>query len=338
MLRFPFVMQNVKVFDTPSNPSLGVGGDMDDRDPLPLHIIDHILSRLHVKQLLRLRCVSKTWRNLIDGPDFIKLQLSRNQARDSSIITVGLGSTDTLYEIAADSCYLDPSTRKHRLLPTTTTTLDSKTASCFLYGFGYDLTHDDYKLVRIAKRSGDACFSEAAEISRDSPGVYASGSLHWIAMAEYGRHDFILALDLSDEAYKELPLPPPVLLETGCRVRASYLGVLDNGCLCMVSNYSGGYRTPLSHVWVMTEYGVKDSWTKLFSISEEQVISPSPEFYYYSLPFESLEPLAFYEGGTQLLLAHNKINFLVYDLNTNQATVRWPEPDVAPMPVNTFKI
>lgn len=117
-------------------------------------------------------------------------------------------------------------------------------------------------------------------------------------MAEYGRHDFILALDLSDEAYKELPLPPPVLLETGCRVRASYLGVLDNGCLCLVSNYSGGYRTPLSRVWVMTEYGVKDSWTKLFSISEEQVISPSPEFYYYSLPFESLEPLAFYEGGT----------------------------------------
>lgn len=87
------------MFDTPSNPSLGVGGDMDDRDPLPLHIIDHILSRLHVKQLLRLRCVSKTWRNLIDGPDFIKLQLSRNQARDSSIITVGLGSTDTLYEV-----------------------------------------------------------------------------------------------------------------------------------------------------------------------------------------------------------------------------------------------
>lgn len=151
-------------------------------------------------------------------------------------------------------------------------------------------------------------------------------------MAEYGRHDFILALDLSDEAYKELPLPPPVLLETGCRVRASYLGVLDNGCLCLVSNYSGGYRTPLSRVWVMTEYGVKDSWTKLFSISEEQVISPSPEFYDYSLPFKSLEPLAFYEGGTQLLLAHNKINFLVYDLNTNQATVRWPEPDVAPMP------
>lgn len=225
-------------------------------------------------------------------------------------------------QIAADSCYLDPSTRKHRLLPTTTTTLESKTASCFLYGFGYDLTHDDYKLVRITRRSGDACFGGAAEVkvyslarnywkriqdippcytTRDSPGVYASGSLHWIAMAEYGRHDFILALDLSDEAYKELPLPPPVLLETGCRVRANYFGLLDNGCLCQVSNYGGGYRTPLSHVWVMTEYGVKDSWTKLFSISEEQVISPSPEFYDYSLPFESLEPLAFYEGGTQLL-------------------------------------
>lgn len=220
-------------------------------------------------------------------------------------------------QIAADSCYLDPSTRKHRLLPTTTTTLESKTASCFLYGFGYDLTHDDYKLVRIARRSGDACFGGAAEvkvyslarnswkriqdippcyIARDSPGVYASGSLHWIVMAEYGRHDFILALDLSDEAYKELPLPPPVLLETGCRVRANYFGVLDNGCLCLVSNYGGGYRTPLSHVWVMTEYGVKDSWTKLFSILEEQVISPSPEFYDYSLPFESLEPPSLLRG------------------------------------------
>lgn len=193
------------------------------------------------------------------------------------------------------------------------------------------MTHDDYKLVRIARRSGDACFGGAAEVKvysvaknswkriqdippcyipRDSTGVYASGSLHWIAMAEYGRHDFILALDLSDEAYKELPLPPPVLL--------AFVPIIS---VCWIMAVCAWFLIYL-----------KDSWTKLFSISEEQVISPSPEFYDYSLPFESLEPLAFYEGGTQLLLAHNKINFLVYDLNTNQATVRWPEPEVAPMP------
>ncbi|KAL9450173.1 hypothetical protein AB3S75_011994 [Citrus x aurantiifolia] len=228
---------------------------MDDRDPLPRHIIDDILSRLHVKQLLRLRCVSKTWRDLIDRPDLIKLQLSRNQASDRSVITVGLGSTDTLYEekyekgcIATklDHPWMDSKQwievvgccngllciATNRLPQTLAIWTHLRESTAF------------YRRQRLP-------WIPPCYVARDSPGVYASGSLHWIAMAEYGRHDFILALDLSDEDYKELPLPPPVLLETGCRVRANYFGVLDNGCLCLVSNYGGGYITPLSHVCVV---------------------------------------------------------------------------------------
>ncbi|GMN36496.1 hypothetical protein TIFTF001_006070 [Ficus carica] len=39
----------------------------------PPEIITDIICRLPVKDLLRYRCVSKSWRSMIDGPDFIKL-------------------------------------------------------------------------------------------------------------------------------------------------------------------------------------------------------------------------------------------------------------------------
>ncbi|KAL3616908.1 hypothetical protein CASFOL_039302 [Castilleja foliolosa] len=51
--------------------------DPDDRD-LPEELISNILSRLPVKSLLRFRCTSKQWHDLVIQPTFISAHLSRS--------------------------------------------------------------------------------------------------------------------------------------------------------------------------------------------------------------------------------------------------------------------
>ena len=46
-------------------------------DSLPYDIVFEILTRLPVKSLLQLRCVSKTWNSIITNPDFIKTHFNR---------------------------------------------------------------------------------------------------------------------------------------------------------------------------------------------------------------------------------------------------------------------
>ena len=70
--------------------------------------------------------------------------------------------------------------------------------------------------------------------------------------------------------------------------------------MCAVANY-GDVRVDL---WVMKEYGVKESWTRLFSVASEEVIS--------SLRF--VEPLAYSRRGNQVLLEHDNINLFWHDL------------------------
>ncbi|KAM3701312.1 hypothetical protein ACJW31_05G162300 [Castanea mollissima] len=55
---------------------------------LPIEIISEILSRLPVKCLIRLLCISKSWYALIKHPDFIKLHLRRSieTTRDRTLI------------------------------------------------------------------------------------------------------------------------------------------------------------------------------------------------------------------------------------------------------------
>lgn len=52
-------------------------GEMDNDPPfLPLELVMMILSLLTTKPLVRFKCVSKSWYDLINSPDFIKLQLN----------------------------------------------------------------------------------------------------------------------------------------------------------------------------------------------------------------------------------------------------------------------
>jgi uncharacterized protein YneR len=69
-----------------------------------------------------------------------------------------------------------------------------------------------------------------------------------------GTERFIVSFNLGNECYQKIDLPGDLSKVDECK---SHLTVFKDS-LCMISG---------ENVWVMKEYGNKESWTKLFTIS-----------------------------------------------------------------------
>ena len=85
-----------------------------------------------------------------------------------------------------------------------------------------------------------------------------NGTINWLEAKhqESKRSYFVVSFDLRKESYQKILLP-----DCGeADVNLSNLGVLRDW-LCMIYGHD---------VWVMKEYGNKESWTKLFTVSYMQ--------------------------------------------------------------------
>ncbi|KAK9121329.1 hypothetical protein Syun_018946 [Stephania yunnanensis] len=185
----------------------------------PREIIECILSRLPVKSLLRFRCVSKSWLELISDPDFIKSHLKQsNLSNDVKII---LKSDSIIYsldlvdgnlvvdphrpyepsfwdddDLILDSCdgllYMfslnyyfksvwNPSTRERTVLPD----CPSRPSGDIIdymeasYGFFYDPITDDYKVVEIHY------YDSEDEDTLSEVRVYSFASNSWKVITEF---------------------------------------------------------------------------------------------------------------------------------------------------------
>ncbi|KAF9589839.1 hypothetical protein IFM89_028774 [Coptis chinensis] len=165
-----------------------------------------------------------------------------------------------------------------------------KITGWFNLSFGHDPHTDNYKVVRI-----DMYFSSA---SIGDPGhcnvyvytlgtkqwrriqtppyrlaygrtPYLNGSLHWVELGNISRWDHrrqftncksIISFDLKSEKFQEVPWF--TFPDSKLRRRRS-VGVLQ-GCL---STYVSYPDKGLTEIWLMKQYGVEQSWTKLFSIN-----------------------------------------------------------------------
>jgi F-box interacting protein len=170
----------------------------------------------------------------------------------------------------------NPSLRKLKELPQPR--YPNLSISGVSYGFGYDFVTDNYKVVAVLSYKvgnnillakvkavvmintlGTNFWKDMKDFPFDSmylsnPGKFVCGTVNWLASkCRFNSPCFIVSLDLGIESYQKISLPDYGELDSFLL----HLCVLRD-CLCFISGHD---------VWIMKEYGNKESWTKLFNLS-----------------------------------------------------------------------
>ncbi|EXB41582.1 F-box protein [Morus notabilis] len=231
----------------------------------------------------------------------------------------------------------NPSTRRYRRIADTEFEAPDDNLPCIqfiVYGFGYDPIGNDYKLVRMVQFYGDNgqdSFDSGVKIYsaklntwkriRDFPyylrykrgfGVLSNNALHWVVSTKplSDVSNLVFAVDLVTEEYREVPLPE--FEGEGCRMDVEVLG----GSLCLLCNYGPdgpdadwGSTSDYVDMWMMKEYGVRESWTKFCTVVPSDGIGS----------FSYVFPIAYLRSGNQVLMNKNDMKFVVYDLESGKA-------------------
>ncbi|OMO81711.1 hypothetical protein CCACVL1_12268 [Corchorus capsularis] len=110
-------------------------------------------------------------------------------------------------------------------------------------------------------------------------GVHVNHALHWLLVNKNENHDLdwwlvnnaVIAFDLTTEEYRQLSLPPrqpsPRGMSSSARDLCEQVYELG-GCLCV--NYAEEKRYSIDiNIWVMKEYGSRESWTKILRVNDD---------------------------------------------------------------------
>ena len=204
-------------------------------------------------------------------------------------------------------CLWNPSIRKQKRLPDFSLTQYVR----FSTGFAYQSITNDYKVVKISLMCGMKIEAEVYTLSSNSwrrveislantvlglppdnpTATFVSGALHWLGnVSEAASLFMILSFDVNNDKFGEIALPhaqQQQLLPQGVMAKINRLMVFK-GKLAFITlgylrfnhvnedEYNDFMRshTPQScFIWVMGEYGVHESWSKLFFVQFENVFS-----------------------------------------------------------------
>ncbi|KAK9949830.1 hypothetical protein M0R45_005341 [Rubus argutus] len=346
--------------------------DWGVEEELPEEIIEKILLKMAIKELIRCSAVCKSWNSLIKNPRFIQTHFKNQTDDDNSEPLLLLSSfesddlhrddpaalfghysnllnpihnhnksnpTNRLSYRVVGTCnglvcicsYRDPclpvilwnpSIRKFRFLPSPSrSSRRSRTTDCDWnenYFFGYDSRINDYKVVRIVKESylGPTVEVEVWSLARGgawkrlqnnvpagfAPHLYdhacVKGAFHWVQGHETNQAEeekefvfLIVAWDVVDESFRNVEIRQA---KRKCKPFISrYHGDGDQCRLALFEDL--GYSS--FDLWVMMEYGVAESWTKLFNIC----LLASPREGHYIRPFgftKSGQVVGIFNDGT----------------------------------------
>ncbi|XP_024156232.1 F-box/kelch-repeat protein At3g23880-like [Rosa chinensis] len=193
-------------------------------------------------------------------------------------------------------------------------TIKSRTIQVDKYGFGYVSSTDDYKLVLVVDIGSDDpvpapdvkifIFSVRAnswkinEVSRwpfleyrptSDCGTLSNEAIHWVN--RYYDYDYledsieavfdVCAFDLENEEFRKVPVP--CFNQDDDRVfdRRMRTVVHSGGCLCVLvqtMHNRGGDRGDIE-LWMMRDYGVSNSWVKLYKLSKYDLPVPHTKSY-----------------------------------------------------------
>lgn len=244
-----------------------------------------------------------------------------------------VGSCDGLVLLTNDEYekfLVNPITLQHVEIPDSPLAL-KRGESFRMHGFGYDRFSDDYKIVTLSYYDTDNehepdcvdTFVDVYSVKRGlwkrvdsspydhavpelSSGAFVNGAIHWLASSrESGYTSVIAAFNLVDEVFDEIPAPSGVDVN---KFVFNHLVVLK-GCLCMIDSRINSQ----TDVWIMKEYGLKESWTK-FSIDA-------------NYEWDIFKPLCFIDDEEVVLLTEGE-SLVVYNLK--ERTLRDMVVDAVP--------
>ncbi|KAJ0953296.1 putative F-box domain-containing protein [Helianthus annuus] len=246
-------------------------------------LVEEILVRSDVEDLLRFKKVCKLWHSLITSSRFVNRHLKHSYNKDRIDNQIGhrrvtyvdddqdhnelVGSSNGLVCITS-FCGSELSVVNPLTGEVTELTRPPYMGFwlCCGFGFGFDSSTDDYKV--IVKRKNQTCvrvMSLKSNVWRvieevkykfiTKTGILSNGALHWIVEAENSKK-LIISFDLSKEEFKEIPQPDDV--RYGCSSN-SHLGIVKE-CLCIFRQSNCCF---LDDLWMMKSYNVKDSWEHL---------------------------------------------------------------------------
>ncbi|XP_071708383.1 F-box/kelch-repeat protein At3g06240-like [Rutidosis leptorrhynchoides] len=245
-------------------------------------VVEQILVKLDVKDLIRCKSVCKSWHSLISSDRFINYHLNRSYKNDLNNYAIGhrrilaphtlllelsmIGSSNGLVciyqQFDGQLLVANPSTREVKKLPE----LRLDISEC--WGFGYDSSTKDYKIIVGFWRLKTTCFNLLSlktniwEVIRDVKyepimsvrGVLLDGSIHWLMINKNNSKKVILSFDLSREEFIEISLPDE------CDQYNMRLGVIKQ-CLCIFS--LSPYSRKPEMKWVLKKYNAKKFWKRV---------------------------------------------------------------------------
>ncbi|XP_026423592.1 F-box protein At3g07870-like [Papaver somniferum] len=142
--------------------------------------------------------------------------------------------------------------------------------------------------------------------SGTKPEVVVNGALHWSADKKSEYYVAIVSFDMANETFKEVArLEGPMLHLVECdhhSIDSNSVAALG-GCICILHKTYG----VKVDVWVMQEYGVKESWTKRFTITLKSITETSDlevicEFQNNEILFYTDDGLVYYDPNHNLPL------------------------------------
>ncbi|XP_074273800.1 F-box protein CPR1-like [Silene latifolia] len=194
----------------------------------------------------------------------------------------------------------NPSTKTHRFIPPfnpspntnprSETNPDRTTINSVVFGFGFDSVSGDYKVLRMIdthknnvlvyrersvyslKNDSWKCVTDPTMmgqfILRSSMVVCFNEGLHFIVVDTKSNYKFkVKCFNLSTETFSIFDLPN---LDGRCSKVTCVMSELG-GCFSVLVNYQNVLEEVLlkrADLWVMKEYGNKESWYRLFSIRD----------------------------------------------------------------------
>nr|XP_011460750.1 PREDICTED: F-box protein CPR30-like isoform X2 [Fragaria vesca subsp. vesca] len=160
----------------------------------------------------------------------------------------------------------------------------------------YSLATGSWGLVRVLPR----CVVPGSWVQ-----AFVNGALHWLALRWMGDHFvyFVVAFDVGSESYREVMLPKRFKTEKSVELRLCASGDMKSIALFVRCKSESDC---FLDIWVMKEYCIEKSWTKLMILT--------PQGPKRSLP----EPLCFRRIGEVVLVLEDDRELVSLDIGSKQ--------------------